>query len=93
MTCIGMSGTPYVNRKVKFNNKLIKIQDIQDIVYYYPLTDAIANFLKVPEIRKVTSNEELLITSALDEFLKILILIMKMIQKVRLLFIARQLKN
>lgn len=68
MACIGMSGTPYVNRKVKFNNKLIKIQDIQDIVYYYPLTDAIGNFLKVPEIRKVTSNEELLITSALDEF-------------------------
>lgn len=66
--CIGMSGTPYINRQIKFMNKNIKIQDIQDIVYFYPLTQAIGNFLKTPIIKEVDSNEELLISSALTDF-------------------------
>lgn len=66
--CIGLSGTPYVNREILFNNKKIKIQDIQDIVYYYPLTSAIGNFLKYPHIRKVDSDTTTLINNALTEF-------------------------
>ena len=65
--CVGMSGTPYVDRKVQFNNKTLKLQDIQDIVYYYPLTEGIGNFLKKPLIKK-HSNEELLISNALTDF-------------------------
>ena len=68
--CVGLSGTPYVNRTVEFNNKKLKIQDIQDIVYYYPLTSAIGNFLKYPNIRKVDSDMTVLINSALDEFFR-----------------------
>lgn len=66
--CIGMSGTPYVDRKVAFMNKNIKIKDIQDIVYYYPMYDAIKNFLKYPDIRKDKRDERSLIKSALDAF-------------------------
>ena len=66
--CIGMSGTPYINRKIDFNNKKLKTQDIQDIVYYYPLTKAIGNFLKTPIIHKIDANEPLLITTALSDF-------------------------
>lgn len=68
--CIGLSGTPYVNRTVEFDKNKIKIQDIQDIVYYYPLTSAIGNFLKYPNIRKVDGNVSVLINAALDEFFK-----------------------
>lgn len=66
--CIGMSGTPYVERKIVFQNKKLSVSDIQDIVYYYPLTDAISNFLKTPIIKKVDSNETLLIKSSLSDF-------------------------
>ena len=66
--CLGMSGTPYINRKVDFNNKKLKLQDIQDIVYFYPLTKAIGNFLKTPIIHKVDADEKLLIKTALSDF-------------------------
>ena len=66
--CIGMSGTPYIDRQVVFNNKSIKLQDIQDIVYFYPLTLAIGNFLKRPVIKKVDGSTELLINKALEDF-------------------------
>ena len=66
--CIGMSGTPYVNRQVKFNSKIIKLQDIQDIVYFYPLTQGIGNFLKQPVIKKVDGSTNILIKMALDDF-------------------------
>ena len=68
--CIGMSGTPYVERKLQFQSKKLKISDIQDIVFYYPLTQAISNFLKTPEIKKVDGNEKVLIKSALNDFFK-----------------------
>ena len=67
-TCIGMSGTPYIERKVKFMDKIIKINDIQDIVFYYPMINAIQNFLKYPDIRQDKRNETSLIESALDVF-------------------------
>lgn len=68
--CIGMSGTPYVKRNIKFKNKILKTSDIQDIVYYYPLTKAIGNFLKKPIIKKVNGDEKLLIKSSLSDFFK-----------------------
>lgn len=68
--CIGMSGTPYVNRKIMFQNKKLITSDIQDIVFYYPLTDAISNFLKTPIIKKVNGDEKLLIKSSLTDFFK-----------------------
>lgn len=66
--CVGMSGTPYISRKLEFNNKKLNLQDIQDIVYYYPLTNAIGNFLKNPKIKMVDSNETNLITTSLTDF-------------------------
>ena len=66
--CIGMSGTPYVPRTISFMNSTIKLEDIQDIVYYYPLDKAIGNFLKYPDIREIQANEKVLINTALDMF-------------------------
>ena len=66
--CIGMSGTPYVSRTVNFMNTTIKLEDIQDIVYYYPLDKAIENFLKYPDIKEIDANEKVLISTALDIF-------------------------
>lgn len=66
--CIGMSGTPYVSRTVTFMNTTIKLGDIQDIVYYYPLDKAIGNFLKFVDIEEISTNEKELINNALDLF-------------------------
>lgn len=68
ISCIGMSGTPYVPRTVTFRNSTIKLEDIQDIVYYYPLDKAIENFLKHPDIKEIAANEKVLINTALDTF-------------------------
>ena len=67
-TCIGLSGTPYIKRNLFFNDKKITLNDIQDIVYFYPLTKAINNFLKTPTIKKVNGNTNLLIKMALNDF-------------------------
>lgn len=66
--CIGVSGTPYCTRNVSFNRKKIELEDIQDVVYYYPLTKGIGKFLKMPDIRKIDGDRDFLIQKACDDF-------------------------
>lgn len=73
---IGLSGTPYVKTKIEIdqkeavrgNQKNIRLNQIQDIVYNYPLNVGIGNFLKKPDIRKVDVKESVFIKQALDDF-------------------------
>lgn len=65
---LGFSGTPYVNTKIKVENNNIRLNQIQDIVYTYPLNVGIGKFLKNPDIRKVNINENAFIKKALNDF-------------------------
>jgi len=67
-TVLGFSGTPYVKTKIKIENKNIRLNQIQDIVYNYPLNVGIGKFLKKPDIRKVNINENAFIKKALNDF-------------------------
>ena len=68
--CIGMSGTPYIDRKIKFGNIMLKLEDIQDIVYHYSISDAIGNFLKTPKVIMEDKSSNIIINSSLNEFFK-----------------------
>lgn len=65
---IGLSGTPYVKSKIEVDGKNINLNQIQDIVYNYPLNIGIGNFLKIPDIRKANIKESEFIKKALDDF-------------------------
>ena len=67
---IGMSGTPYVKNTVKVDDDEIKLNQIQDIVYNYPLNQGVGNFLKVPDVRKREVKESIFVKEALTEFYK-----------------------
>jgi superfamily II DNA or RNA helicase len=57
-TVLGFSGTPYLSSAEKIeltNQDVLKISEITNTVYYYPLTKAIENFLKKP-IVKIADN-------------------------------------
>lgn len=57
-TVLGFSGTPYLSSAEKIeltNQDTLKISEITNTVYYYPLTKAIENFLKKP-IVKIADN-------------------------------------
>jgi len=69
-TVIGLSGTPYVKSKIEVDGKNIRLNQIQDIVYNYPLNIGIGKFLKTPDIRKVSVKESTFIKQALDDFFK-----------------------
>ncbi|MBD3253679.1 MAG: hypothetical protein GF383_01225, partial [Candidatus Lokiarchaeota archaeon] len=69
VTVIGLSGTPYVKSIIEIDGKQnIKLNQIQDIVYNYPLNIGIGKFLKIPDIRKVSVKESAFINQALDDF-------------------------
>jgi len=70
VSVIGMSGTPYVKNTVKVGDDEIKLNQIQDIVYNYPLNQGIGNFLKVPDVRKREVRESIFIKEALTGFFK-----------------------
>jgi len=70
VSVLGMSGTPYVKNSVKAGDDEIKLNQIQDIVYNYPLNQGIGNFLKVPDVRKREVKESVFIKEALTEFFK-----------------------
>ncbi len=70
ISVIGMSGTPYVRNSVKAGDDEIKLNQIQDVVYNYPLNQGIGKFLKVPEVRKREVRENIFIKEALDAFFK-----------------------
>lgn len=65
---IGLSGTPYVKTKIEIEGKNITLNQIQDIVYNYPLNIGIGKFLKKPDIRKVSVKESVFIEQALTDF-------------------------
>lgn len=67
---IGLSGTPYVNNRIEIEGKNIKLNQIQDIVYNYPLNVGIGKFLKIPDIRKVCVKEKEFIFQALNDFFR-----------------------
>ncbi len=65
---IGLSGTPYVKTKIEIEDKNITLNQIQDIVYNYPLNIGIGRFLKKPDIRKASVKESVFIEQALSDF-------------------------
>ncbi len=65
---IGLSGTPYVKTKIEIEGKNITLNQIQDIVYNYPLNIGIGRFLKKPDIRKASVKESVFIEQALSDF-------------------------
>ena len=71
---IGFSGTPYLDKaeKIPVTDSLsIASLDIANTVYYYPLVDAIGNFLKYP-IVKVSDNKNSIqiVENGVREFLE-----------------------
>lgn len=70
---IGFSGTPYLDtaEKIEVTESLsIKSTDISNTVYYYPLVDAIGNFLKYPIVKiSTTKNSLQIIEEGVREFL------------------------
>lgn len=65
---IGLSGTPYVKTKIDINKKNIILNQIQDVVYNYPINIGIGKFLKKPDIRKASVKESVFIELALSDF-------------------------
>ncbi len=65
---IGLSGTPYVKTKIEIEGEKITLNQIQDIVYNYPLNIGIGKFLKKPDIRKASVKESVFIEQALSDF-------------------------
>ncbi|OGM26689.1 hypothetical protein A2692_05655 [Candidatus Woesebacteria bacterium RIFCSPHIGHO2_01_FULL_39_95] len=70
VSVIGMSGTPFVKNNVKIGEDEIKLNQIQDIVYDYPLNKGVGRFLKIPDIRRRDVRQSIFIKEALDEFFK-----------------------
>lgn len=71
---IGFSGTPYLDKaeKIPVTDSLsVASSDISNTVYYYPLVDAIGNFLKYPTV-KVSDNKDSMqiVESGVREFLQ-----------------------
>jgi len=68
ISVLGFSGTPYVRYSVNIGNDKIKLNQIQDIVYNYPLNEGIGKFLKVPEVKSDNVKEKSFIKNALTDF-------------------------
>lgn len=68
VSVLGLSGTPYVKTSVKVGDEEIKLNQIQDIVYNFPLNQGIGKFLKIPEIRGREVKEDVFIKEALTDF-------------------------
>lgn len=69
VSVLGFSGTPYVAHNIMIGDDKIKLNQIQDIVYNYVLSDGIGNFLKIPDVKKSPDvKEDIFIKEALTEF-------------------------
>jgi superfamily II DNA or RNA helicase len=70
---ISFTGTPFLSKKEQFtvsDNLKIAMQEITNVVYYYPLTQGIGNFLKVPKVKVSTDRNRLnIIEDGLRRFL------------------------
>jgi len=71
---ISFTGTPYLSKREQFsvNDDLkVAMQEITNVVYYYPLTKGIGNFLKIPKVQVSTDRNRLnIIEDGLREFLE-----------------------
>jgi len=70
-TVLGFSGTPYLKsaEKIYINESdFFKFTYITNTVYYYPLTTAIENFLKLPTVKSADLSKTEILTEALKDF-------------------------
>lgn len=68
---LSFTGTPYLKapEKVEINSDVkIASKMISNIVYYYPLSRGIGNFLKTPVVNESTANREQIIRDGLNDF-------------------------
>lgn len=68
---LGFSGTPYLKsaEKIYINNEdFFKFTHITNTVYYYPLTTAIQNFLKLPTVKSANLEKTEILTQAINDF-------------------------
>jgi len=68
---LGFSGTPYLDtaEPVRIGQLLVRNTDLSNVVFHYPLTWAVDNFLKHPDIREATGSSEDIIRAGLTAFL------------------------
>lgn len=69
---LGFSGTPYLDKAEKTTvggSFVVKNTNISNVVYYYPLIDGIANFLKRPTVKYADCSTEEIVRSGVREFL------------------------
>ncbi len=90
---LGFSGTPYIKNEVQIGDSKIRLNQIQDIVYNYSLSDGIGNFLKVPDINSVIINENQFIKNALDKFFESYDIIYKNKTKSKIVFYCPGIKK
>lgn len=60
ISVIGFSGTPYLQKaeKIQITDGInFSSQEINNVVYYYPLINGIGNFLKVPSVKQYENRE------------------------------------
>ena len=70
---LGFSGTPYLEkaeRVVVADTFAIKNIELSNVVYHYPLTKGVDNFLKVPEVKYATGDTEAIVRNGVSEFLE-----------------------
>lgn len=65
---LGFSGTPYVKHGVAIDGETIHLNQIQDIVYNYPLNEGVGKFLKIPEVISDNVIEKSFVKKALGHF-------------------------
>lgn len=69
---LGFSGTPYLASadSVDIGETLaISNKSLANVVYYYPLVDGVGNFLKTPDIKISTNDDEAIVRNGVNEFL------------------------
>ncbi len=70
-TVLGFSGTPYLKSAEKIyidDEQFFKFSHITNTVYYYPLTTAIQNFLKLPTVKSANLDKTDILTQAINDF-------------------------
>ncbi|MGR3912948.1 MAG: DEAD/DEAH box helicase family protein, partial [Gammaproteobacteria bacterium] len=66
---IGFSGTPFVATKADVGGNVLRLKQLQDVVYDYPLARGIGAFLKTPKVvRHRGVREAAFVHAALDDF-------------------------
>ena len=65
----GFSGTPFVNTRIDIAGHSIRLQQLQDVIYHFPLAKGIGEFLKTPKVLfKEDVREDKFIKDTLTDF-------------------------